>query len=185
MKCYIYCWKDTEEPIKPLFYAGLGSPFKLSPDFKFAQPVDFGTIGSNILQNQLEKTYCKDFYFVQIEDVVSKPDHRCFKCGLGWTDDELKAIKEGDLEEGVGLRAVADGWYEDWLSYGSIFNTHLGSPLRQDEKTAKTFITKITNARRCKNEECMTLYCADCAPPNRGTNSKACDACRPAKRWER
>ena len=169
MKCYIYCWKDTEEPINPLFYAGLGSPFKLSPDFRFAQTVDFGTIGSNILQNQLERTYSKDFYFVQIEDVVSKPDHRCFKCGLGWTDDELKAIKEDDLNS----------------YFGSVYGTHLGSPLRQDEKTAKTFITKITNARRCKNENCMKLYCADCAPPKRGTNSNACDDCRPAKRWER
>jgi hypothetical protein len=185
LKCYIYCWKDTDEPIKPLFYAGLGSPFKLSPDFQFAQPVDFDTTTSNILQNQLEKTYRKDFYFVQIEDVVSKPDHRCFKCGLGWTDIELLAIKEGDLEAGVIDFARADGWYEDWLMYGSIFNVHLGSTLRKDEGSVKTFITKITNARRCKNEECMTLYCADCAPPKRGSNSTKCDNCRPAKRWER
>jgi len=169
LKCYIYCWKDTDEPINPLFYAGLGSPFKLSPDFKFAQTVDFDSITTMMLQNQLEKTYGKDFYFVQIEDVVGKPDHRCFKCGLGWTIIELRVIAEDDPHD----------------HKTTIYDTRLSSPLRQDEVTAKTFSDKIFYARRCKNEECMTLYCADCAPPNRGTNSKACDACRPAKRWER
>ena len=169
MKCYIYCWKDTDEPINPLFYAGLGSPFKLSPDFKFAQTVDFNSITTIMLQNQLEKTYGKDFYFVQIEDVVGKPDHRCFKCGLGWTIIELRVIAEDDPHD----------------HKTTIYDTHLSSPLRQDEVTAKTFSDKIFYARRCKTEECMTLYCVDCAPPNRGTNSRACDACRPAKRWER
>mgnify|MGYP000343732222 CR=1 FL=1 len=168
MKCYIYCWKYTDEPINPLFYAGLGSPFKLSPDFQFAESVVFDTINAKLLLKQLEKTYKKSFYFVQIEDVVGKTDHRCFKCGLGWTKAELRAVTEDDLNS----------------YFGSVYDTHLGSPLRKDGEAVENFITKITHARRCKNENCMKLYCGDCAPPTRGRSSNACDDCRPAKRWE-
>ena len=162
-RCFLYHFEDEDTPTNPVWYAGLGVPFKLTSDIQYAKSVSFDTKETELLIGQLERYYDKSFYQVLLKDAMPTPDFRCGKCSVSWTHDELRVIKHQD----------------DYL--GSVYDTHLGSPLRR-EKDRDSFVTKVSGAARCLNTKCSTLYCADCAPPKRGINASTCGYCRPLRR---
>lgn len=162
-RCFLYHFEDEDTPTNPVWYAGLGVPFKLTSDIQFAKTVTFDTKETELLLGQLERYYDKSFYQVLLKDAMPTPDFRCGKCSVSWTHDELRAIKHGD----------------DY--FGSVYDTHLGSPLRR-EKDRDSFVTKVIGATRCRNAKCSTLYCANCAPPKTGRNALSCVLCRPVRR---
>jgi len=150
MKAYLYHFDNSSNPV---WYAGLGVPFKLTTDFSFAKSVDFGSVGTSMLLKQLEKFYGKHFYQVSLQDAVPSPDYRCASCSTCWTEDEKKATIDSEI------------------------HVHLASPLRT--KSAPSFAAKINNARRCLS--CRVLLCGDCAP-NINARSKKCVVCKPKRR---
>jgi len=150
MKAYLYHFDNSSNPV---WYAGLGVPFKLTTDFSFAKSVDFGSVGTSMLLKQLEKFYGKHFYQVSLQDAVPSPDYRCASCSTCWTEDEKKATIDSEI------------------------HVHLASPLRT--KSAPSFAEKINNARRCLS--CRVLLCGDCAP-NINARSKKCVVCKPKRR---
>ncbi|MGB1100109.1 MAG: hypothetical protein ACPGYS_04300 [Flavobacteriales bacterium] len=150
MKAFIYHFDASSNPV---WYAGLGVPFKMTTDFSFAKSVDFGSVGTSMLLKQLEKFYGKNFYQVSLQDAVPSPDYRCASCSTCWTEDEKKATIDPEI------------------------HVHLASPLRT--KSAPSFAAKINNARKCLS--CRVLLCGDCAP-NINARSKKCVVCKPKRR---
>ena len=160
-RCFLYHFEDEDTPTNPMWYAGLGVPFKITSDMQFAKSVTFDTKETEMLIGQLQRYYKKDFHQILLKDAMPTPDYRCAKCNTGWTHEEKRAIQEDDLTS----------------YFGSVYDTHLGSPLRRTNDR-DSFVAKVTGATRCRNEKCSTLYCATCAPPKAGKNCLSCDLCR-------
>lgn len=178
-RAYLYHFDDDNNPTNPMWYAGLGVPFKTSPDIRFAKSVVFDSHEAKILIRSLEKHYGKTFHQVLLKDAVGSPDYRCAGCGLPWTETERKAarlIHGWEKEEGVD-----DEWARQDLLINAICFSHLGSTLRINSE-ASSFAAKIHGSRRCINEDCMSLFCADCAPPRRGRTAGSCKVCKPPRR---
>ncbi len=155
MRAFLYFFPDENNPTKPMWYAGLGVPFKLTPNFSFAAKVDFRTTATDMLLKQLERTYGNTFYFIPQGDAMPHMDSKCASCGLGWTDRESDAIRD-----------------ENALPF-----THMASPLRTSE--ADSFSSKVSNAITCRT--CKVLLCGSCAPAKRGRNANTCRVCAPKK----
>lgn len=160
MMAFLYFFPDENNPTKPMWYAGLGFPFKLTPNFSFAKKVGFHTANTDILLKQLERTYGKTFYFIPQGDAMPNMDSNCASCGLGWTDREVDAIRD-----------------ENALPF-----THMASPLRTSE--ADSFSTKIFQSKTCPNISCASLLCGECAKSikRRGRNANTCRLCIPNRR---
>lgn len=155
-RCFLYHFEKEDAPTNPMWYAGLGVPFKLTSDIQFAKSVTFDTKETEMLIAQLERHYGKPFHQILLKDAMPSSDFRCASCGLGWTFTELIASVDCD----------------------SISQTHLGSRLRG--KDSSSFALKITNARGCQG--CLALLCDSCAPKPRSRNFSKCLMCKPAKR---
>ena len=161
-RCFLYHFEKDDTPTNPMcptnpmWYAGLGVPFKLTSDIQFAKSVTFDTKETEMLIAQLERHYGKSFHQILLKDAMPSSDFRCASCGLGWTFAELNASVDCD----------------------SISQTHLGSRLRG--KDSSSFAVKITNARGCQG--CSALLCDSCAPKPRSRNFSKCLMCKPAKR---
>lgn len=157
MMAFIYYFPDDDKPTNPMWYAGLGVPFKLTPNISFAKKVSYDTTSTHLLVKQLERYYGKTFHFILQEDALARPIFKCASCGLGWTQEE--GIAAYDPE--------------------AIYTTHIGSLLRTSD--ADSFAAKIMNVAACRNDSCGVVLCGACAPPKRGRNSDACRVCTPSK----
>tara|TARA_R100000388_G_C7159710_1_gene118581 strand:+ start:246 stop:473 length:228 start_codon:yes stop_codon:yes gene_type:complete len=73
MKAFIYYLNESANPV---WYAGLGVPFKVTTDFAFAKSVDFGSVGTSMLLKQLERFFGKRFYQVPLEDALKIHNRR-------------------------------------------------------------------------------------------------------------
>lgn len=163
-RCYLYylCEDENSFPTKPMFYAGLGSPFKITSDIQFAVSVPYDGHESRMLIKQLEKYYGERFMLISLRDAMPYCNFRCAKCGIGWTQDEIKVVSGQD----PNLKHTI----------------HIGSPLRRGGEDSETFAGRLSNARRCRNQVCSELFCGDCASPKVGRNSNNCVLCRPSRR---
>jgi len=164
-QAFLFHFKDKSNPTKAVWYAGLGVPFKLTPDFQFAKSVDFDTVSTSMLIKQLEKYYGKTFHQITLRDAMPPSDYWCDSCGLGWTQTE----------------SDASGEYMQRFPYppSSLPQTHLASPLRG--KDALSFAKKINGARHCSG--CASLLCDSCAPPrSRDALNGLCVRCKPTRR---
>lgn len=180
MKAYLYYFVDDENPTNPMWYAGLGVPFKLTPNFAFASSVEFDSTATHMLIKQLEKFYGKTFHQVTLTDAMPTPHSRCADCGVAWTVQEEKVarlIHGWETEEGLD-----DEWVRKDLTPYALSLTHLGSILRAENAESLSFGAKIHGARRCINEKCGELFCANCAPPRRGRTAGSCKICKPSRR---
>ena len=165
-QAFLFHFKDESNPTKAVWYAGLGVPFKLTPDFQFAKSVDFDTVSTSMLIKQLEKYYGKTFHQILQQDAMPSPDFRCDSCGLSWTRTEN----------------IVAGEYVQRFPYSpsSLSQTHLASQLRV--KDALSFARKINRARGCHG--CKATLCDSCAPPRRSRDADKglCVMCKPTRR---
>ena len=153
MKVYLYHF--SEETTNPVWYAGLGVPFKLTSDFEFAKSVAYDTTATNMLIKQLERYYGKTFHYIPLTDAMPTPDLRCDACGFG-------------------SREMLSGSTTNHLN-----QTHLASPLRGCSR--RSFATKIKDADICRNNDCQKYLCGDCLKQVKKT--KGCVLCV-RKRWQ-
>ncbi len=161
MKVYLYHF--SEEATNPVWYAGLGVPFKLTSDFEFAKSVAYDTTATNMLIKQLERYYDKTFHYIPLTDAMPTPDLRCDACGFGWTWNERYASRE----------MLSDS------TRNHLNQTHLASPLRRSD--ALSFAKKIKGAEICRNNDCQKYLCGDCSKQVKKT--KGCVLCV-RKRWQ-
>lgn len=178
-KAYLYFFQNEDDPITPVWYAGLGYPYKTSTDIRFASSVPIDSTGTHMLVKQLERYYGKTFHQVLLTDAVPTPHYRCAGCGFGWTlqEKEVARLYHGwQVEEGID-----DKWVRKDLFATALSFTHLGSPMRRAD-VILTNSANIHHSRRCINEKCMELFCASCAPPQRGPNAGSCKICKPSRR---
>ncbi len=173
-QAFLFHFNNDENPTKAVWYAGLGVPFKLTPDFQFAKSVDFDTVSTSMLIKQLEKYYGKTFHQISQADAMPPSDYLCDSCGLGWTQTELEACVEILLPETV------PSLVEKGIKTLRLPQTHLASQLRS--KDALSFAKKINGARHCGG--CAALLCGSCAPPRRSRDADKglCVKCKPTRR---
>jgi len=155
MKAFLYYFSDESNPTKPVWYAGLGVPYKFTSDFSFAKSVSFQTPSTSLLMKHLEKYTGKSFYQITLNDAMPSQRTTCECCGVGWTIEEVEACEDAT----------------------QIHFTHLASPLRTE--AASSFTQKIMNARWCRNDSCQAFLCGDCVPSPR---SRTCPLCKPSRR---
>jgi hypothetical protein len=174
-RAYLFCFSDEANPTNPVWYAGLGVPFKTTTDIRYAKSVVFDSHEASMLIRSLEKHYGKTFHQILLKDAVGTPDFRCAGCGLPWTSREQHYARLLLDWEGDDAMQHQEELMEE-LSF-----THLGSSLRIPAEVS-SFAEKINNSRRCINDKCASLFCADCAPPRRGRTAGSCQVCKPSRR---
>jgi len=142
-----------------LWYAGLGTPFKLSYDSREAVSIPNSQI-DNIRKGLIKFTDNSNWYRITGDSKVVTRPFACQQCGTSWTH-ACEAYAKGHTTD-MGVLSVT-------------------SDFRNPEKTI-LFGQSIRHAKTCK--VCGDLICGDCGMPERGKNAGRCRACK-KKSWER
>ena len=142
-----------------LWYAGLGTPFKLSHDSKDAVSIPKSQV-ETIRKGLIKFTDNRNWYRITGNNKNVPRPFVCSQCGVSWTH-ACEAYAKGHTTD-MGVLSVT-------------------SDLRNPEKV--TLLSQsIRHAKNCKI--CGYLVCGDCGIPERGKNEGRCRDCK-KKSWER
>ena len=153
-----YLYNIDSETGHVLWYAGLGTPFKLSYDNQDAVSIQKSQI-ENIRKGLIKFTDNSNWYRITGDHKGVPRPYVCQQCGTSWTV-ACKAYAKRQCDIDV-LPVVSD--------------------FRNPEK-ATLLSQSIRHAKNCKI--CGDLICGDCGIPDRGKNAGRCRACK-KKSWER
>jgi len=159
----------SDDPHNPItFFAGLGTPWKISPS------VEFATIVRNTHQQKsyaagLFRTYELTFTVMEMEDALVH-DYSCSICAYSWSEQDSQYAKS------ILLVPTTITVARDQLTIGSPF--HNCSSEERKEHTQR-----ILGSRICTNESCRRLSCGsdECRIIPRGKGAKLCIPCRKAR----
>ena len=154
-----YLYNIDSERGYVLWYAGLGSPFKLSYDTKDAVSIQKSQIEA-IRKSLMKFTDNSNWYQITGNHKSIPRPFVCSLCDISWTHADEAYAKEHTRDMGV-LSVTSD--------------------LRNPEKA--TLVSQaIRHAKNCK--VCGSLVCGDCGMPEKGKNAGRCRDCK-KKSWER
>lgn len=144
MKFYLMTWKDEH----PLWYAGLGAPYKTTRTITEAKWLKKDDPHLDKILLGLKKFLGLDFLKVSVDEVTPNNDYVCAECGVTWDEREI-TLKE----------------------------IPLGSRLFMDKKTEMTHHSTITKARYCGQCKGLICGLHP-AFPQRGATKGMCNSCK-------
>ncbi len=147
----------------PQFFAGLGSPWRITTDIAFATKVSDSN--RELYRRGLEKYTGITWQAAPLEELLPQKFFSCTECAISWSHEEA-------------MCAIAGG--EDLVVYGpEDFDIPIGSPL-YNATERQAFINAVKSPARCKY--CGDLFCSEHKPNTRGKGANLCKPCYKKKK---
>jgi hypothetical protein len=142
----------------PQFFAGLGSPWRITTDISFATKVSDSN--RELYRRGLEKYTKITWQAAPLNELLPKKFFSCSKCAISWSHEELMC---------------AIDMAEDLVAYGpKDFGIPIGSPLHNPTER-QAFINAIKSPAQCHS--CGDLFCSDHKHNTRGKGANLCKPC--------
>jgi hypothetical protein len=142
----------------PQFFAGLGSPWRITTDISFATKVSDSN--RELYRRGLEKYTGITWQAAPLKELLPQKFFSCTECAISWSHEE-------------GMCAIAGG--EDLVVYGpEDFGIPIGSPLYNPAER-QAFINAIKSPAQCHS--CRDLFCSEHKPNTRGKGANLCKPC--------
>ena len=150
----------TTDGGSPQFFAGLGSPWRITTDIEFA--VKVADSNRELYRRGLERYTNLTWQAAPLKELLPQKFFSCGECETSWSHEE-------------GMCAVSG---LDPQDFGIPIGSKLYNPVLREE-----FISAIKKPTQCT--KCGKLLCYNHTPNTRGRGAGHCQACKKADRVAR
>ena len=148
----------TTDGASPQFFAGLGSPWRITTDIEFAVKVDDSN--RELYRKGLERYTRLTWRAAPLKELLPKKFFSCAECAISWSHEEA-------------MCAVAGG--ENLVVFGpKDFDIPIGSKLYNPTERQE-FVNAIKSPAQCHS--CCDLFCSEHKPNTRGRGANLCQTC--------
>lgn len=161
--------KQSDDFTYPLWYAGFGSPWRLSDNIQDAIAMQTGDITETVILKALQRHTKTDWFTIPVKETYISKDTVCKSCGYAWSDAEKRYVILN------ASQYAYDAPDKTKLKLGSIFrNPFTGFT---DYHASADRILKSNYCDNCGK------VCGNCRAKTRGPTTGKCVAClRPRDR---
>jgi len=119
---FYYTLKTKDGFQYPLWYAGFGSPWRLSENIIDALKSKPDTVNEVVTLKALEKHTKTEWFVIPVKETYGDRTNSCFVCGFTWTDAERDYVQfdrysESMPREGLHLASVLNKHFDGYINY--------------------------------------------------------------------
>ena len=169
---FFYTYHTKDQFTYPLWYAGFGSPWRLSENMQDAITMASGDINEVITLKALERHTKTQWFTIPVKETYIPNDTTCKSCGYVWSDAEANYVllnsPFGQIETDEG-RSERNAERFGELKLGSIFKNPFNG--FTDYQASADRILKANYCKKCGK------VCGNCRAKSRGPTAGKCVSC--------
>ena len=158
---FFYTYQTKDQFTYPLWYAGFGSPWRLSDNIQDANAMTSGEINEVVTLKALERHTKTQWFTIPVKETYISKDTVCKSCGYAWSDAEANYVLLNSPE----IFSIA----RSELKLGSIFKSPFSG--FTDYQASADRILKANYCKKCGK------VCGNCRAKSRGPTAGKCVSC--------